>query len=439
MASEKDQTTVGELLSAQGGSIKTGPFGTKLKAAEYTRDGVPVISVGEIDYGRLSLRSETPRVDDFVTRRMPEYLLQEGDIVFGRKGAVDRSAQVRADQAGWFLGSDGIRLRLPGSCDSTFVAYQFQLRSHREWMLQHAAGSTMPSLNEDIIRRIPIVLPNLDEQRAIAGVLGALDDKIEQNRRTARALERLARANFRAWFVDFEPVKAKAAGAPAFPSMPQPVFDALPTRFVDSDIGPVPEGWEVTALSSVCTLVSGGTPKRSEAIYWGGDVPWYSVKDAPGDGEIWVITTSERITENGVANSAVRIVPKGCTIISARGTVGKLAMAGTPMAFNQSCYGLLPDDGRSFCFLHLLMRNVVADLQQRTHGSVFDTITRATFDGLLVTRPCSDVVLAFENAVAPLFNLLLALLYESSKLAEMRDYLLPNLLSGQVRVKAAHG
>ena len=91
----------------------------------------------------------------------------------------------------------------------------------------------------------------LDEQRAIAGVLGALDDKIEQNRRTARALERLARAIFRAWFVDFEPVKAKAAGATAFPSMPQPVFDALPTRFVDSEIGPVPEGWEVSALDEL--------------------------------------------------------------------------------------------------------------------------------------------------------------------------------------------
>ena len=84
--------------------------------------------------------------------------------------------------------------------------------------------------------------PSLTEQRAIAGVLGAPDDKIEHNRRTARALERLARAIFRAWFVDFEPVKAKAGGATSFPSMPQAVFDALPTRFVDSDIGLVPEG-----------------------------------------------------------------------------------------------------------------------------------------------------------------------------------------------------
>jgi type I restriction enzyme S subunit len=263
--------------------------------------------------------------------------------------------------------------------------------------------------------------------------------KIGQNRRTAGALERLARAIFRAWFVDFEPVKAKAGGATSFPSMPQEVFDALPTRFVESEIGPVPDGWEVKALSSVGTLVSGGTPKRSEPAYWGGDVPWYSVRDAPSDGEIWVIDTSERITDDGLLNSPARMVPKGCTIISARGTVGKLAMAGSPMAFNQSCYGVLPGDDASFCHLYLLMQTAVAGLQQRTHGSVFDTITRATFDGLLVAKPAGEIVPVFEAVVEPIFDLLLAFLQESSKLAEIRGCLLPKLLSGEIHVEAANG
>lgn len=320
-----------------------------------------------------------------------------------------------------------------------FVNYL--LRSH--WfqapLLASGGRSAQAGFNKATLAVIPLPIPPLREQRAIAGVLGALDDKIEHERRTAQALEQLARAIFRTWFVDFEPVKAKAAGATGFPSMPQQVFDSLPTRFVDSDIGPVPEGWGATAISSVGTLVSGGTPKRSEPAYWGGDVPWYSVKDAPRDGEIWVFNTSERITDNGLLNSAARIVPKGCTIISARGTVGKLAMAGTPMAFNQSCYGLLPSDDASFCHLHLLMQTIVANLQQRTHGSVFDTITRATFDGLLVAKPAGDVVSSFEAVVTPIFDLLLASLQESSKLAEMRDYLLPKLLSGQVRVEAANG
>ena len=114
-------------------------------------------------------------------------------------------------------------------------------------------------------------------------------------------------------------------------------------------------------------------------------------------------------------------------------------MAGVPMAFNQSCYGLLPGDGKSFGYLHLLMQSVVVELQQRTHGSVFDTITRATFDGLLVTSPRSEVVSAFEAVIDPLLELLLASVDESSKLAAIRDYLLPKLLSGDVQVKTTHG
>ena len=303
--------------------------------------------------------------------------------------------------------------------------------------LRRASGTTVIGIKQSELRKVTLPLPPFSDQCAIAAVLGALDDKIEQNRRTARALERLARAIFRAWFVDFEPVKAKAEGATSFPSMPQPVFDALPIRLIDSDIGPVPEEWDVKPLSKICEILSGGTPKRSENAYWGGTIPWYSVKDAPSPGRVWVHTTDECISEMGLSNSAAQIVPKGCTIISARGTVGKLALAGQPMAFNQSCYGLMPKDGRSCFWFYLLMQSAVSNLQQRTHGSVFDTITRRTFDGLLVVSPSSGLIESFEEMVAPLFELLLASHLEAEKLAEMRDYLLPKLLSGAVRLEIA--
>ena len=378
---------------------------------------------------------------------------------YGASGVVDHVDDYLFDGDYLLIAEDGENLRTRQTPIAFLARGRFWVNNHAHivtgneradtrflmYALRHVdidaylTGAVMPKLTQGNLNRIEVSHPLLPEQRAIAGVLGALDDKIEQNRWTARALERLAHAVFRAWFVDFEPVKAKAAGAASFPSLPQPVFDALPTRFVDSEIGPVPERWEVKALSSVCTLVGGGTPKRSESAYWGGNVPWYSVKDAPSDGEIWVINTSERITDHGLANCAARLVPKGCTIISARGTVGKLAMAGNAMAFNQSCYGLLPGDGKSFGYLRLLLQAAVAQLQQRTHGSVFDTITRATFDGLIVAKPKGDVVSAFEVVVAPLLDALLASLQESSKLAEMRDYLLPKLLSGQVRVEVARG
>jgi type I restriction enzyme, S subunit len=107
MADDWHGTTIGELLAQSGGSVKTGPFGTALKAEEYSNDGVPIISVGEVGYGSLRVNKSTPKAPQKVIERLPEYLLQAGDIVFGRKGAVDRSALVKPEQAGWFLGPDG--------------------------------------------------------------------------------------------------------------------------------------------------------------------------------------------------------------------------------------------------------------------------------------------------------------------------------------------
>jgi len=327
----------------------------------------------------------------------------------------------------------------PGLLDNTYLKFLLLSEPIQAELRGRASGTTVVGIKQSELRKVVLPLPPIDEQCAIASVLGALDDKIAQNRCTAQALERLVRAIFRAWFVDFEPVKAKAAGATSFPSMPQPVFDALPTRFVDSDIGPVPEGWDVEPLSKVCTLVSGGTPKRSESSYWGGGVPWYSVRDAPSDSNVWVTTTTDEISEEGLVNSAARLLPKGGTIISARGTVGKIAMVGVPMAFNQSCYGLLPADEQAFGYLYQLVQSAVGELQQRTHGSVFDTITRTTFDALAVVSPKRAVVTSFTLVTNPLFEVMLSLKQESTKLAEMRDYLLPRLLSGVVRVEAVHG
>ena len=194
MRSEWRIATIGELLASDGGSVKTGPFGTVLKANEYSNQGVPLISVGEIGYGVLRLHDRTPMASREVVERLPEYLLETGDIVFGRKGAVDRSALVKPEQKGWFLGSDGIRLRLPSTCDARFIAYQLQSADSRSWLFQHATGTTMASLNQAIIGRIPIVLPQVHEQRAISSLLGVLDDKIELNRQMNETLEATARS-----------------------------------------------------------------------------------------------------------------------------------------------------------------------------------------------------------------------------------------------------
>ena len=440
MASEWQTLTIREIAE----KVAMGPFGSSIKVETFVPEGVPIIS-GQHLHGS--------RVDDapgfnFISYEHAERLANanalRGDIVLTHRGTIGQVAYIPENSLfdRYVVSQSQFYVR----CDRSkaipeFVTMYFRSSAGQHQLLANRSQVGVPSIAQPVtyLRTIEIPLPPLPEQRAIAEVLGALEDKIEQNRQIAGKLERLARSIFRAWFVEFEPVKAKVAGATSFPSMPQHVFDILPTHFVDSEIGPVPEGWEVKALPTICTLISGGTPKRSEPRYWSGDVPWYSVKDVPREGEIWVINTDETITQEGLAESAARLVPKGCTIISARGTVGKLSMAGMPMAFNQSCYGLWPSDGTSFRHLYLLVHTAVAALQQKTHGSVFDTIIRTTFDGLIVVSPPPNVLSAFEERVAPFFEKSFASLQESVKLAELSDYVLPKLLSGRIRVATANG
>lgn len=149
MANKKLKTeTIATLIDRDGGEIRTGPFGTALNAREYTDSGTPVVAVRDIGYGRLKPDEKTPRIPENVVSRLSIYKLEEGDILFGRKGAVDRSALIRIEESGWLMGSDCIRLRLPKSIDSRFINYCFQSNSHRVWMEQQATGSTMPSLNQ---------------------------------------------------------------------------------------------------------------------------------------------------------------------------------------------------------------------------------------------------------------------------------------------------
>ncbi len=167
--------------------VRTGPFGTLLKASEYAgREGVPLISVGEIGAGTFRITEKTPLVPGPVTQRLPQYLLRTGDIVFGRKGAVERSAIITERENGFFLGSDGISIRPQGPAFPPYLAWQFQRYEVQAWLRQNASGTTMASLNQQILNRVRVPLAPLPEQRAIAGALNDVDGLI-------RGLERLER------------------------------------------------------------------------------------------------------------------------------------------------------------------------------------------------------------------------------------------------------
>lgn len=316
--------------------------------------------------------------------------------------------------------------------DSKFLYYVLSDDSFFDYVMSSAKGTKMPRGDKTAIMKYPVPDFDIEIQRKIAGILGALDDKIEVLREQNKTLEQMAQAVFQSWFVDFDIVRAKAAGTPPEDICKKyhitPDLCALfPSSFTSDNL---PQGWEKIPFSETMDIISGGTPKTTEASFWNGEFPWYSVVDAPAS--VYVLDTEKHITELGLEKSPCSRLEKDTVIISARGTVGKLAMVGKPMAMNQSCYGLKFD----FPYYgYLMTKQMLIWLKQNVHGAVFDTITKDTFKTVQTVNVSRDLKEAFTNIVSSFFKKI----YENSKqirtLEQTRDTLLPQLLNGKIDVE----
>ena len=407
--------------------------GGQLHASDYVAVGVPSIMPQDISHDRVDVEG-IARITPSDAQRLSRYLVKPGDIVYSRRGDVERRALISERESGWLCGTGCLRVRLGnGIVDPAYASYFLSHPASREWVVRHAVGATMPNLNSSILGALPFLLPPTTEQRAIAGVLGALDDKIEQNRRAARALERLAGAIFRAWFVDFEPVKAKAAGATSFPSMPQPVFDALPTRFVDSEIVPVPEGWEVKPIATIATFLNGLALQKYPPRGDGEDLRVIKIAElrkGSAEGAAWA---------NGdVAEQYV--IGDGDLLFSWSGTLEAEFWFGGKGALNQHLFKVTSSHFPSwFCFLwirqHLPWFRAIASSKATTMGH----IKRGHLQETPVVVPPNEVFHEANEVIGPIYDLFGQLMIESRKLAAMRNVLLPKLLSGEVRVRVAGG
>ena len=335
-----------------------------------------------------------------------------------------------------------------------FLPYLLLGNKDRLLNLVDLAGHGTGRLNSDELKALDVVLPPELEQRAIAHILGTLDDKIELNGRMNETLEAMARALFKSWFVDFlpvranmearnrkartqtgDPIRAKAAGRDL--GLLKPLADLFPDFFEDSELGEIPKGWEVGPILETARLLSGGTPKTDRDEYWSGDIPWASAKDVSQCGNSFLVETERKITARGLDESATQLIPALCSVVVARGaTTGRMVVLGDAMAINQTCYALATAISTPFA-LYCHLREEIANLVHAAHGSVFDTITTSTFATSKVTIPPDRVFREFERRVDPMFRRVMAGTKASRTLAALRDTLLPKLISGELRVKDA--
>ena len=326
-------------------------------------------------------------------------------------------------------------LRPKPGVQNEFLPYLLLGNKERLLSLVDLAGHGTGRLNSDELKALDVVLPPEPEQRAIAHILGTLDDKIELNRKMNETMETMARALFKSWFVDFDPVRAKAEGRDT--GLPKHFADLFPDSFEDSELGEIPKEWKVGSILDLARLLSGGTPKTDRPDYWDGPISWASAKDVSQSTGSFLVATERNITQQGVRESATQIVPAFCTVIVARGaTTGRMVLFGQSMAMNQTCYALMTTTETPFS-LYCQLRHEIDALVHAAHGSVFDTITTSTFASSRIVIPSLSAVTMFEERIAPLFQRMLGNINESRTLATIRDTLLPKLISGELRVKDA--
>lgn len=296
-----------------------------------------------------------------------------------------------------------------GKVDIKFLYYALSLCLKQ--FKNMSQGTSTKFLTVTILNSFSVQLPSISDQHRIASILSSLDRKIELNNKINADLEEMAQAIFKNWFVDFEPFKDG--------------------KFVDSELGMIPEGWKVGRLTDVIKLMPGGTPKTSEPLYWdNGTIPFFSPKDVNG---VYCFATEKHITETGLNKCSSNLYPKDTIFITCRGTVGKVCLAACDMAMNQSNYAIKAIDGYSQYYIFFLVKSVVERLIKKSNGAVFSAITSKDFDEEILI-PSQKAVEDFTNVIDGFFRRIFTIGTENSRLSLLRDTLLPRLMSGELEV-----
>ena len=318
--------------------------------------------------------------------------------------------------------------------DSLFVYYN--LSNRKDEIRGSAGGSAQPILNKSAFGQLSIALPPLREQRAIAHVLGTLDDKIELNRRMNETLEEMALALFKSWFVDFEPVRAKMEGrwwrGESLPGLPAEHYDRFPDRLVPSELGEIPEGWAVKALGTFGEIITGKTPSTKRPEYYGKDMSFLRIPDMHG--KMYALYTEVMLSAEGAESQVKKTLPPGSISVSCIATPGLVVLNHRSTQTNQQINSIVPDDKSASRFLYWICSNLSPEIETGgLGGSVFGNMNKSTFSVLPVVCPEPAVICAFDSLVSPIHSDIFANERQARTLAGLRDALLPGLLSGEVR------
>jgi type I restriction enzyme, S subunit len=426
--------TLGEVCDRGIALIQTGPFGSQLHSHDYLEFGVPVIPTEAIGHRHIQ-EINLPRISQEKAQELSRHRLKLGDILFARRGiqATGFSAIVTGNHVNSICSTGAILLRITkkDEIDPEYLSFYLSSEKTILYLKSQAVGAVMPNLNSDVLRRTPLWLPPLEIQKKIASILGALDDKIELNRRMNATLETIAQTLFKSWFVDFDPVKAKAAGLEP-EGLDASTAALFPSGFQTSSLGEIPEGWELAELSEICEInPTRKLPRTGLAPYLDmGNMPtkgsraidWYDREIGSGAKFINGDTLFARITpclENG-KTAFVDFLENGQV---GWGSTEYIVMRPKPPFPLEYAYILARDENfRS----HAVQSMTGSSGRQRASAEALGRYS--------VVIPTAEVLGKYGGILNGFFRIIKSRDEESKMLATTRDSLLPKLLSGELNV-----
>jgi len=409
-------------LDSIGSKISIGPFGSRMKSDCYVPTGVPVIRGTNLTGGR-SFSGNWVYVTEQTADELGNCCVSAGDLVFPHRGSIGEVGIVTDEFPRYVMSSSLMKLTCDLSkVEPSYVYYFFKSERGRHELLKNASQVGTPGIGQPLnsLKGIEIPIPPLPEQRAIAHILGTLDDKIELNRRMNETLEAMARALFKSWFVDFEPVRAKAEGRDT--GLPKEIADLFPDSFEDSELGEVPKGWRVGSFSDASEVFDSKRVPLSgrEREQRKGHYPYY--------GAASVMDYVDDYLFDGI----YLLLGEDGSVINSNGTpVTQYAWG--KFWVNNHAHVIQGKNG--FCTEHLLLHLDNTNITAFVTGAVQPKLNQGNLNRIPIIVPEPEILAAFNTAVSPFFAKIRNFTEQSRTLAAQRDALLPKLLSGEVRVE----
>jgi type I restriction enzyme S subunit len=405
------------------------------KTPEKTEFGVPLVTAKVIKGGRIERPTEfiaTEAYESWMRRGIP----RAGDVVLTTEAPLGEVAQLGHERVA--LAQRVVTLRgKAGLLDNAYLRYLLQTDEMQSQLAARATGTTVLGIKQSELRKVLVHLPPIDMQRSAASLLACLDNRIALLRETNTTLEAIARALFKSWFVDFDPVRAKSQGlAPA--GMDEATAALFPDSFEESVLGSMPKGWVVQPVGDALECVGGATPDTKDPSYWSPEEhAWTTPKDLSGLPAPVLLSTERRLSTKGLAKIGSGLLPVGTLLMSSRAPIGYLAIAQVPVAINQGYIAMLPGSLLPPLYMLFWCQQNMEGIKSRANGSTFMEISKKAFRPIPALVPSSAVIEAFLAIASPLFDRLVANERAAQTLATLRDTLLPRLISSQLRMPQA--